>query len=115
MEVVALNPVLVFPRPSFPAMTFKSVSWKKTGDNRYALEGDLTIRDVTKRVTFDVVNGGTIKDGRGNTKTGFKATTSINRFDFNLKWNALTEAGAVVGKDVAITLNLQFVKEQKES
>lgn len=97
----------------YPRMTFKSVSWKMTGDQSYALEGDLTIRDSTKRVTFAVVHGGTIKDPWGNTKAGFKATTVINRFDFGLKWNALTEAGgATVGKNVSITLNLEFAQKK---
>ncbi len=98
-----------FNAENYPKMTFKSISWKKVGDKEYVLDGDLTIRDVTKRVAFSVVYGGTIKDPWGNTKAGFKATTVINRFDYGLKWNALTEAGgATVGKDVNITLNLQF-------
>jgi polyisoprenoid-binding protein YceI len=99
----------------YPRMLFKSVSWKKTGDNRYALEGNLTIRNVTKRVTFDATYGGTMKDGYGNTKAGFKATTVINRFEYGLKWNTLTEAGGLtVGKDITITLRLEFT-EQKAS
>jgi polyisoprenoid-binding protein YceI len=102
-----------FNAEKYPAITFKSTSWKKTGDKTFALEGDLTIRDVTKRVTFDVTYGGTVKDPWGNTKAGFKATTVIDRFDYNLKWNKLTEAGAVVSKDVAVTLNLEFAQEQK--
>lgn len=102
-----------FNAEKYPAMTFKSTSWKKTDDQRYILEGDLTIRDVTKRVSFTVVYGGTMKDGYGNTKVGFKGTTTINRFDYNLKWNALTEAGgAMVSKDVNITLNLEFAQKK---
>ena len=98
-----------FNAQKYPAMTFTSVSWKKVSDTKYALEGDLTIRDVTKRVTFDVSYGGTMKDGYGNTKAGFKATTVINRFEYGLKWNALTEAGGMtVGKDVTITMRLEF-------
>ena len=73
----------------------------------------VSIRDVTKRVVFTVTSGGTILDPWGNTKAGFKATTVINRFDFGLKFNALTEAGsAVVGKEVTITLNLEFAKQK---
>lgn len=100
-----------FNAEKFPQMTFKSVSFKKVSDKKYVLEGDLTIRDITKRVKFDVSYGGTIKDPWGNTKAGFKAKGTINRFDYNLKWNTLTEAGgAVVGKDVDITLNLEFAQ-----
>lgn len=98
-----------FNAEKFPQMTFKSTSFKKVGDKKYVLEGDLTIRDITKKVKFDVTYGGTVKDPWGNTKAGFKAKGTINRFDYNLKWNTLTEAGgAVVGKDVDVTLNLEF-------
>lgn len=98
-----------FNAKDFPKMTFKSTSFKKKG-SKYELSGDLTIRNVTKKVKFDVTYGGTAKDGYGNTKAGFKANATINRFDYGLKWNALTEAGgATVGQDVRIALNLQFV------
>lgn len=99
----------------FPHMTFRSASWKKKEGNTFVVEGDLTIRNVTKRVSFDVVYGGTARDPYGNTKAGFRATATINRFDFGLKWNALTEAGgAMVGKEVHITLLLELAR-QKES
>lgn len=100
-----------FNAEKYPKMTFKSTSFKKNSGNKYELKGNLTIRDVTKPATFSVVYGGTTKDGYGNTKAGFKATTSINRFDYGLKWNALTEAGgATVGKDVQIKMNLEFAQ-----
>ena len=64
---------------------------------------------MTKPVKFDVVYGGTAKDGYGNTKAGFKASTKINRFDYGLKWNTLIEAGgATVGKDVTIDMKLEI-------
>lgn len=95
----------------FPTATFKSTSFKKVSGNKYKLAGNLTIRDVTRPVTFDVTYGGTAKDGYGNTKAGFKATAVINRFDYGLKWNNLTEAGgATVGKDITIDLKLQFAQ-----
>ncbi len=102
-----------FNAEKYPQMTFKSTAWKKIEGKNILLEGDLTIRDVTKPVTFNVVYGGTMKDGRGNVKAGFKATAVINRFDYNLKWNAVTEAGGLtVGKDVTVTLNLQFSQKK---
>jgi polyisoprenoid-binding protein YceI len=98
-----------FNAAQYPEMTFKSTSFKKLSGNKYELLGNLTIRNTTKPVKFDVVYGGTAKDGYGNTKAGFKATTVINRFDYNLKWNNLTEAGgATVGKDVTLDLKLEF-------
>jgi polyisoprenoid-binding protein YceI len=98
-----------FNTEKFPKMTFKSTSFKKKAGNMYELTGDLTIRDVTKKAVFSVKYGGTQKDGYGNTKAGFKVTGSINRFDYGLKWNALTEAGgATVGKEVELVGNLEF-------
>ena len=103
-----------FNAEKFPKMTFKSQSFKKLTVKSYELTGDLTIRDVTKKVKFHVTYGGTVKDPYGNTKAGFKATATINRFDYGLKWNTLTEAGgAAVGKDVTITLNAEFAQEKK--
>lgn len=100
-----------FNAEQYPNMVFKSTSFKKKSGNKYELYGNLTIRNVTKAVKFDVVYGGTAKDGYGNTKAGFKATGVINRFDYGLKWNALTEAGgSTVGKEVTIDLRLQFAQ-----
>ncbi|HRN94383.1 MAG: YceI family protein [Chitinophagales bacterium] len=94
-----------------PKMTFKGTSFKKVGDNKYELEGDLTIRDVTKKIKLDVVYGGLLKDQSGKHRAGFKVSGNINRFDYGLKFNALTEAGGlVVGKDVAITVRLELLK-----
>lgn len=100
-----------FNAEKYPKMTFKSISMKKISGNKYELVGDLTIRDVTKKVKFAVTYGGTVKDPWGNTKAGFKATATINRLEYGLKWNTLTEAGgAVVGPDVDITINASFTQ-----
>jgi len=101
-----------FNAEKFPKMTFTSTAFKKVGDKKYQLSGNLTIRDVTKPIVFEVTHGGTVKDPWGNTKAGFKATAKINRFDYNLKWNTITEmGGAVVGSDVNITVNVEFAKK----
>lgn len=98
-----------FSAEKFPQMTFKSTSFKKVSGNKYDLVGDLTMHGITKQVKFDVTYGGSVKDAYGNLKAGFKATATINRFDYDLKWNALTEAGgAVVSQEVAINLRLEF-------
>src|SRR5690606_6571279 len=94
----------------FPEMKFESTSMKKTGDNKYELTGNLTIRDITKPVKFDVVHLGNTVD-RGRTKAGFQATATIDRFDFNLKWDRVTEAGSlVVARDVKININCAWVE-----
>ena len=94
----------------YPKMTFVSTSFVSLGNNKYTLVGNLTIKDVTKPVTFEVTYGGTAI-AMGGTHAGFKATAKIDRYDYNLKWNMATEAGgAVVGKEVDITVNLDFKK-----
>jgi polyisoprenoid-binding protein YceI len=94
----------------YPKMKFVSTSFTPQGDNKYKLAGNLTIRDVTKPVTFDVKYGGTAV-AFGGTHAGFKATTKIDRFDYNLKWSTATEAGGMVaGKEVEITVNADFKK-----
>jgi polyisoprenoid-binding protein YceI len=99
-----------FNAEKFPQMKFKSTSFKKVSVNKYVLEGDLTIRDVTKKVKFDVVYRGTQKDPYGNTKAGFKATGSIKRLEYGLKWNVMTEAVSVVADDVNIVINLEYAQ-----
>jgi polyisoprenoid-binding protein YceI len=76
------------------------------------VEGDLTIHGVTRKITLDV-EGPTApgKDPWGNTRVGALATTKISRKDFGLTWNAALETGGVlVGDDVTITIDVQFVK-----
>jgi polyisoprenoid-binding protein YceI len=98
-----------FNAEKFPQLTFKSTSFKKVSGNKYDLVGDLTMHGITKQVKFDVTYGGSVKDPYGNVKSGFKATAVINRFDYDLKWNAITEAGgAVVSQEVVISLRLEF-------
>ncbi|MGI9191719.1 MAG: YceI family protein [Chitinophagaceae bacterium] len=102
-----------FDAKQFPSMKFVSTSFKKKSGNNYILTGNMTIKGVTKKVSYNVVYGGIAKDGYGNTKAGFKVKGIINRFDYDLKWNALTEAGgATVGKDIDMTLNLEFAQDK---
>ena len=99
-----------FNADKFPQMKFSSTSFQPLGNNKYKLSGNLTIRDVTKPVTFDVNYGGQV-NAMGGTHAGFKAKTTINRLDYNLKWDKTTEAGGlVVGHDVDITINVDMKK-----
>jgi polyisoprenoid-binding protein YceI len=99
-----------FAAEKFPQMKFTSTSMKAVGDNKYKLAGNLTIRDVTKPVEFDVTYGGSVA-AMGTTKLGFKAQTTINRFDYNLKWDKATEGGGlVVSKEVNILVNVELNK-----
>jgi polyisoprenoid-binding protein YceI len=96
----------------FPTLHFKSKSISTVRDGELAVEGDLTIRGVTHKVRFDV-EGPTppAKDPWGNTRVAVSATTKINRKDFGLTWNAALETGGIlVGDEVTITLDVEFVK-----
>src|ERR1700753_2167633 len=100
-----------FDAEKYPQITFKSTSFKKTGDDEYDLVGDLTVKDVTKSVTLKAEYGGQTADFYGNTKAGFEVTGKINRKEFGLTWDGVTEAGAiVVSEDIKLLLNVQFAK-----
>jgi polyisoprenoid-binding protein YceI len=100
-----------FNADSFPAITFVSTKVEKTGDDAYKITGDLTIRNITKQVVLDTKYKGQLNAG-GGTKAGFKATTTIDRFAFGTKWNKTIETGGlIVGKNVDITLLLEFNKQ----
>ena len=96
----------------FPTLSFKSTGIRQVRDGELAAEGDLTIRGVTRKVVFSV-EGPTppAKDPWGNTRVAVSATTKINRKDFGLTWNTALETGGIlVGDEVTITLDVQFVK-----
>jgi polyisoprenoid-binding protein YceI len=96
----------------FPTLAFKSISVKRAGDGELKVAGELTIHGVIRNVVFDV-EGPTApgKDPWGNTRIGLSATTKINRKDFGLTWNAALETGGIlVGDDVTLTLDVQFLK-----
>ena len=92
---------------SFPTIDFVSTSITKDGDD-YKVTGDLTIKGVTKSVTFEVEYEGKGINPWGVEVYGFEAEAKINREDFGLTWNAALETGGVlVGKDVKIQLELE--------
>ena len=96
----------------YPTMTFQSTKVERKGEDEYRVTGDLTIHGVTKPATF-AVEGPTApgKDPWGNTRIGLSATTKINRKDYGLTWNAALETGGIlVGEDVHITIEAQFIK-----
>jgi polyisoprenoid-binding protein YceI len=104
-----------FDVPNFPNITFVSTGMTKTGDDTYQLAGNLTVKDVTKPITLDVEYGGTATDFYGNEKAGFEVTGKINRKEFGLTFSAVTETGSIVlGDDVKLFANVQFVKERAE-
>lgn len=99
-----------FESEAHPEMTFASTAVRPKGD-AYELVGDLTIKGISKPVTFDLDFLGNVTDPWGNPRACFEATTTINREDWDLTWNqALETGGVMVGKDVTITIEVQAVK-----
>jgi polyisoprenoid-binding protein YceI len=97
---------------NYPTLTFRSKRVEPLGAETFKLIGDLTIRGVTRQVTFDV-EGPTpsVKDPWGNVRAGVTASAKVNRKDFGLVWNALTEAGGVVvGDEVKITIDAELIQ-----
>ncbi|AZH83658.1 polyisoprenoid-binding protein [Plantibacter sp. PA-3-X8] len=96
-----------FDAETYPTIDFVSTGARAKGDD-FLVDGDLTIKGVTKPVTFTVEFGGFATDPYGNYKFGATATTEINREDFGLTYNAALETGGVLlGNDVTITIELQ--------
>ena len=94
----------------YPTFSFVSTGLTRRGDD-FALAGDLSIKGITKPVTFALDFDGVGKDPWGNTKAGFSAETEINRKDWGLEWNVALEAGGVlVGDKVKLHLDIQAVK-----
>jgi polyisoprenoid-binding protein YceI len=100
-----------FNAEQYPAIKFKSTAFTKS-EAKYALEGHLTIKDVTKPVTLSVEFGGVATDFYGNVKAGFEITGKINRKEFGLTWDGITETGSiVVGEEIKLAINVQFAKQ----
>ncbi len=96
-----------FDADTYPTITFASTKVVAKGGDDYAVTGDLTIKGVTRPVTFDVEFLGFYKSMAGAGRAGFHATTKINREDFGLTWNVALETGGwLVGKDIKIEIDL---------
>jgi polyisoprenoid-binding protein YceI len=97
---------------NFPTMTYRSSGIRQDGGD-FIVDGDLTLRDVTKNVPLRLEINGFGPDAYGGTRAGFTATTEINRTDFGVNWNGAIEAGGVVvSEKVTITLEIQAVLRQ---
>ena len=101
-----------FNAEKFPAIIFEATSFEKVGENSFKIRGDLTIRDVTRPVVLDAEYGGSVEGPGATMKAGFKAFTTINRFDFGVKWDkTLDTGGLVVGEDVEVNLLVELERE----
>jgi polyisoprenoid-binding protein YceI len=96
-----------------PEIVFRSIGVRPAGQRHFRIDGELTIRATTRVVVLDVEYAGRMKDPWGGERAGFRATTSIDRKEFGLKWNRLLEAGGVlVGYDVKIDIAVEVVKRK---
>lgn len=94
----------------YPAATFKSTKIKKVGKGKLAVEGDLTLKGVTKKVMLEVQEGGRAKDPWGNERIAFEAKTALDRKDFGITWNKkLDTGGLVVSEEVKIEIHLEAI------
>jgi len=99
-----------FAAEQYPTIDFVG-SLRKVAGSEYTLDGALTIRGTTKAIVLDVEFGGTMVDPWGNTKAGFEINGKLNRKDFGLNWNALTEAGGmVVSEEVKLHINAELTR-----
>jgi polyisoprenoid-binding protein YceI len=97
----------------YPEMTYKSRRVEKIDDNNYKVEGDLTIRGVTRPVSLDVEVGDIFSDGWGNERVGVSATGKINRKDWGLEWNMVMEAGRLlVSEHAKLEIDTELVRKQ---
>ncbi|HET9016144.1 MAG TPA: YceI family protein [Thermomicrobiaceae bacterium] len=97
----------------YPTISFKSKRIERGRGDNYRIVGDLSLRDTTREIVLDAEFNGTHPDNYGNVRAGFSASTSFNRFDFGLNWNAAIETGGVVvGDTVKVTLEIEAVRQQ---
>jgi polyisoprenoid-binding protein YceI len=102
-----------FDAANHPKLTFVSTAIEHEGDGDYKIKGNLTIRGTTKPIVLKMEYGGTQKDFQGNDVAGFELSGKLNRLDFGLTWNAVTEAGGIVVSDeVKLVVNAEVVKQK---
>ncbi|RZL44287.1 MAG: polyisoprenoid-binding protein [Pedobacter sp.] len=95
----------------YPEITFMSTSFIKAGDSEYKMKGNLTMRGVTKPVELNVEYGGSEDNGHGILKHGFEVTGTVNRMEFGMTWNKLTDTGGLgLGENIRLIANIQVAE-----
>ncbi len=103
-----------FNAETYPDMVFTITRVEGSGPH-YVVSGDLTIKDITREVRLDAEVTGPVADPWGNTRLGLSASGTLNRKDFDLTWNVVTEAGGLlVGDDVKLSIEAEFVQVASE-
>jgi polyisoprenoid-binding protein YceI len=102
-----------FDASTFPKMSFVSTSVTPVSEHEMKVAGNLTMHGVTREIVFDAIYNGTVAGPGGAKVAGFELRAKVNRFDYGLQWNALTEAGGVmVGNEVKIDISAEFNQPQ---
>lgn len=97
---------------TYPTMTFKSTEIKTTGQDRYSITGDLTIKGTTRPVTLSVVNYGEFNDPNMGHRIGYSAEGQINRKDFGMSFNMMMDGRWIVSEEVQIMIEGELVEQQ---
>lgn len=101
-----------FDAETFPLMTFRSTSAAQTGGDTYRIDGELTIKDVTRPLSIGLEFNGSATDVYGNERVGFEGSAEILRSDWGLTWNAALETGGVMVSDkVKLTFDISAIKK----
>ena len=101
-----------FDAAAHPQIKFESSKLEKISTENYKLHGNLNMKGVSKAVVLDVDFGGIAKDPYGNTRAGFTVNGKINRQDFGVSFNGVTETGGLLlGNDISIHSNIEFIKQ----
>jgi polyisoprenoid-binding protein YceI len=101
-----------FDMETYPEIRFVATSVEPSGGDSYRVTGDLTIKGTTKPVTFEVDYAGTAVDPFGNTRVGFEGSTTVNRKDWGVSWNAALDAGGVlVSEKVVLEFEASAIKQ----
>ncbi|MDP1676938.1 MAG: YceI family protein [Bacteroidota bacterium] len=104
-----LRSVDFFDAEKYPILTFKSTDIQSNGNSKLTITGDLTLRGITKQVVLDTKFKGQAVNPWGQIVAAFKATTTINRKEWGLVWNAALEAGGfLVGENIELNLNVEL-------
>ena len=100
-----------FDAATYPEISFRSSSAEQVDDETYRMHGDLTIKDTTKPVSIDFTYNGSATDPYGNLRVGFEGSTTVNRGDWGLTYNAALEGGGVLISDkVKLTFDISAIK-----
>ena len=97
-----------FSADTYPQILFESTSFVKNANDDYSMTGNLTLKGVTKPVVLNVEYGGSENNGHGVIKHGFEVTGTVNRREFGMTWNKLTDTGGLgLGEDIKVIANIQ--------